>query len=132
MHSIFKPVLINSCVLFLLGAPLAISGQTDIEATEVEFMSGETRLQGRFFRADASMSSPTVLLLSDLPGENVIEASPLGLGRELSRFGVKRPNVQLQGYARKRRVLHTRRSGSGYRCRTPLAAFTGYRLPVCS
>ena len=88
MHPIRKSILTFSCLVLLCGMPWDLSGQGDIEATEVEFMSGGTRLQARFFPADASLPAPTVLLLPDLPGFDVIETTALGLGREFSRIGV--------------------------------------------
>ena len=88
MHPIRKSVLAISCLALLGGMGRNLSGQVGVGATEVEFMSGGTRLQGRFFPADASGTSPTVLLLPDLPGLDVTETSALGLGGKLSRIGV--------------------------------------------
>ena len=88
MNSIRKSVLQVSCLVLVWATPCLVSGQVGIGATDVEFMSGEDRLQGRFFPTVASRPSPTVLLLPDLPGLDVTEASALGLGGGLSRIGV--------------------------------------------
>jgi alpha/beta superfamily hydrolase len=88
MHPIRKSILTILSLVILCPMARDLSGQAVIGATEVGFMSGGNLLRGRFFPADASRPSPTVLLLPDLPGFDVTETSALGLEGELSRIGV--------------------------------------------
>jgi dienelactone hydrolase len=90
----------GSMILLSLGALLRLTmpvdawGQTQPVGIDLE--AGGSRLQGRFFPAP-EIGSPTVLLLPDLPGSDVMESAELGLGTVLSEAGINVLTLNYRG-----------------------------------